>query len=112
MTDDKIRELIDLYRGELSIFPQVMVPKQMAHNNLPPSSKWDILSHTRFMLDEMEIFLNDGEKEKVIMLLGFVQGCLWSLGVYTIVELERHNKFSKEQEKPNLLRRMKTILVG
>ncbi len=54
------------------------------------------LGHCRRMLDDMEIFLDQGRLGKVFRWLGFVQGVFWALEIYTIDELKRHNKRDAE----------------
>ena len=44
------------------------------------------------MLDEMETFLKENRKEELMRWLGFVQGCLWTLGIYTLDDLKNHNR--------------------
>jgi hypothetical protein len=59
--------------------------------------KLEQLQHVLWMLDEMENWIRDQmtmdakKWEKVQRWLGFVQGALWSLGIYTIDEMRKQN---------------------
>ena len=50
------------------------------------------LSHCLGMLDQMERFVVEDRMDKVFRWLGFVQGCLWMAGYYTLDELKNHNR--------------------
>lgn len=89
MTADKIREVLVIYRKkfeEMGIFE-----KRVPHNLLPRTDN-DFLSHCYGMLDEMEALIQEGRMEKVFRWLGFIQGCLWRAGIYTVEELKNHNR--------------------
>ena len=55
------------------------------------------LQHLASMLSRMED-MYDEDPEKAMRWLGFVQGVLWSQGIYTIDELRIHNT------SPNLMK--------
>ena len=64
------------------------------------------LCHCHNMLDHLEKmvqdFIKDGNTakwEKALRWLGFIQGVLWSAGVYTITELRSHNCGQNEEAK-------------
>lgn len=44
------------------------------------------------MLDEIDGFCDEGEMGKAFRWLGFVQGALASMGIFTIEELKNHNR--------------------
>ena len=51
------------------------------------------------ILDQMKLFVQEAQKDhrentvdKVFYCLGFIQGLLWSRGVYTLNEIEGHNR--------------------
>jgi hypothetical protein len=50
------------------------------------------LAHCHRMLDEMVEFTKADRMEKVFRWLGFVQGCFFSGGIYTIAEEKDHNR--------------------
>ena len=89
MDVNKIREVIDIYRKG---FEQKKISKKRSSRNSRPSSKEERLAHIHEMLDEIEIFLEEERIEKAFRWLGFIQGCLWSTGFYTIEELKNHNR--------------------
>lgn len=89
MTGDKVKEVLSIYRKRLE---EMGVPKkQFPHGSLPESND-DFLAHCHGMLDEMEDFIRQGRMEKVFRWLGFIQGCLWRCGLYTVEELKNHNR--------------------
>ena len=89
MDADKVREVLAIYRKK---FEELNVPKrQFPHNELPKSDN-GFLAHCHGMLDDMEVFIQEGRMEKVFRWLGFIQGCLWRIGVYTVEEMKNHNR--------------------
>jgi len=89
MTADKIREVIAIYRKK---FEEMGIPKRrFPHGSLPKSDN-DFLAHCHGILDEMEKFIQENRMEKVFRWLGFIQGCLWRAGIYTVEELKNHNR--------------------
>ena len=89
MNADKVREAIAIYKKK---FEELGVSKQRFTYNELPQSDNDFLAHLHGMLDEMEIFIQEGRMEKVFRWLGFIQGCLWRIGVYTVQEMKNHNR--------------------
>ena len=89
MNADKVREILTIYRKK---FEELNVPKQQFPHNELPKSDSDFLAHCHGMLDEMEVFIEDRKVEKVFRWLGFIQGCLWKIGVYTVEEMKSHNR--------------------
>lgn len=51
----------------------------------------DDLAHCHSMLDKIVEFALLGKVKKAGRWLGFVQGVLWSAGVYTLEDLQIHN---------------------
>ena len=88
MTGEKVREALALYRKK---FAELGIPKKSFPHNALPKSDSDFLAHCHKMLDEMEVFIDEARMDKVFRWLGFVQGCLWRAGVYTVEELKNHN---------------------
>lgn len=89
MTADKVKEVITIYRKK---FEKMGISKQKSHLNSFPTSDKDFLAHCHGMLDEMEAFIQEGRMDKVFRWLGFIQGCLWTSGIYTIEEVKNHNR--------------------
>jgi len=92
MTEEKIREAISLYRKK---FVEMNIVKETCGLDSFPGSFKASLASCHAILDEVENFLEEGSREKLekaFRWLGFIQGCLWSAGVYTINDLREHNK--------------------
>ena len=89
MDKDKIREVISTYRKK---FEEMGIPKQQSPHDEFPNSDNDFLAHCHGMLDEMEIFIEEERLDKVFRWLGFIQGCLWRVRVYTIEKMKNHNR--------------------
>jgi len=60
------------------------------------SDKERILAHCHGMLDKLEILVKERRTEKAFRWLGFIQGCLWSIGAYPLEDLKNHNKIIKK----------------
>jgi hypothetical protein len=56
------------------------------------SSYWAEHAHLLWMCDQVELFLNKDQWEKVNRWLGFMQGALWMSGIYSIDEMRDHNR--------------------
>ena len=89
MNADKVREVLALYQRK---FEELGVPKQQFPHNELPKTDGDFLAHCHGMLDEIEVFIQEERMEKVFRWLGFIQGCLWRIGVYTVEEMKNHNR--------------------
>lgn len=50
------------------------------------------LPHCASMLPLMERMVQDGEMGKFFRWLGFLQGVLWTLGIYSLDEMRKHNR--------------------
>ncbi len=50
------------------------------------------LAHCHGMISQIEDFVATDRMEKVFRWLGFIQGVLWVLRVYTLEELKSHNR--------------------
>lgn len=50
------------------------------------------LAHIRSMIPQIRQFIREGRMEKVNRWLGFIQGILFSFGIYTIEEERDHNR--------------------
>lgn len=89
MSPEKVLEVIDIYREALE---RIGVGAKSHNHNTQATSPEAILEHCHQMLDQMERFVAEGRMEKTFRWLGFVQGCLWSQGVFTIGEMANHNR--------------------
>ena len=52
----------------------------------------DQLRHLQTMIPKAIGFFQEGRREKGFRWLGFIQGVLWTQGVYTIEEMKNHNR--------------------
>jgi len=106
MTPDRVLMVIKNYR---LLFENMGIGKiDYPHDNFVNSPASTILGievkvpttvhleHCNGMLFKMEEFVKEGRMEKVFRWLGFVQGVLWSNGIYTLNELRNHNFSQKE----------------
>ena len=99
MTPDKVREVLAIYRKK---FEDMHIPNYpFPHHKIPNRGQADIdfnnqfhynLAHCHNMLDQMEIFIQEGRMDKVFRWLGFIQGVLWAAGIYTVEEMANHNR--------------------
>lgn len=89
MTPEKIKQVIQRYREQFVALG--IEPKEFPHGELVGSSK-GTLEHCSSMLDRMETFVSEGHLEKAFRWLGFIQGCLWMQGVYSLDALKEDNR--------------------
>jgi hypothetical protein len=89
MTKEKVREVLAIYRTK---FEELGISKGKSSHTTTPFLDEEFLSHCYGMLDEMEEFIQQDRMDKVFRWLGFVQGCLWTTGVYTIEAAKNHNR--------------------
>jgi hypothetical protein len=92
MTKDKIREVIKEYK-QMLMFKEC---RKIRSNESIVQTSSEVLNHCYYMLDKMEILIAEDRMEKVFRWLGFVQGCLWSLGFFSVDSLKNHNKPNEE----------------
>ena len=88
MTPEKVQEVIHLYRGQ---FERMGVEKFDHPHEAFLTLDESALSHCHSMLDKMEHFIEIGKMEKTFRWLGFIQGCLWSQGIFSLEDLKGHN---------------------
>jgi hypothetical protein len=89
MTPDKVREVVALYR---TMFAELIDGRSHKCSTDGTPDEHRALLHCWAMLDELEQFTREGRMEKAFRWLGFIQGCLWTCGVYSLDELKDHNK--------------------
>ena len=83
----KLKEVINRYRYyfESELIPSNKKSKISSYN-------YGRLEHCYSMLDKMEKFIIEGRREKVFRWLGFIQGYLWSMDIYSLNDLKNHNR--------------------
>lgn len=91
MNDTKVLEVLRTYRTH---FVAMRVePKDYPHDELVgPRQGEDVLAHCCGMLPKIELFIHEGKIGKAKRWLGFIQGCLWTSGIYTLTNLMNHNR--------------------
>ena len=89
MDNDKMLEVITIYREHFT--KEGIDPVDFSHTD-KPKSRGEILSHCHGMLDKMEKFIEEGRIAKTFRWIGFIQGCLWSTGQYTLEDLKNHSR--------------------
>jgi len=89
MTPEKVLEVIEVYR-------QLFLKRGIGKIDYPHDEILDQaevgLEHCHGMLDQMIEFVHKGKIEKAFRWLGFVQGVLWTNGIYTLSQLRDHNR--------------------
>ena len=94
MDGKKILEVIEIYRRHLD--GHKVDPIDYPHDQYVRSSE-KVCGHCFGMLDKMAEFVRDNRIDKAFRWLGFIQGCFWSLGCYTLEELKNHSRPSDEE---------------
>jgi methionine salvage enolase-phosphatase E1 len=89
MNADKLLAVIAIYRK--NFIRKKIEAVDFSHIDKPIKCE-EILSHCHGMLNKMEKFVLEGRIEKAFKWLGFVQGCLWSAGYYSLEDLKNHNR--------------------
>ncbi len=51
----------------------------------------NLLNHSLSMIPQMTLFIKENKQEKFSRWLGFIQGILFSCGIFTLNELREHN---------------------
>lgn len=88
MTDDKM--LLNLLAYQKKLQGMNIQSKQFSEYSLAPG-KTEILAHCQTMIEKIPIFLENGQHDKAERWFGFIQACLWQSGIYSILDLRRHN---------------------
>ena len=95
MTADKVREVLVIYKKK---FEEMGIPKDKCPHGSFTTPNNSSLVHCDEMLNEMAVFIQEGRMEKTFRWLGFIQGCLWISGVYTLKELQNHNRPQNDEK--------------
>ena len=89
MDGKKVLEVIGVYRN---FFESLHIEKKNFKPTLNMPGELNALMHCHGMLDQMEQFVKEGRMDKAFRWLGFIQGCLWSAGHYTLDDLKNHSR--------------------
>ena len=85
MTGEKVKEVTKIYETKLT--------------KLLSTERWDEnqqLKHLVEMCEKTRGFVDEKRMDKAFRWLGFIQGALWSNGIYTLEEMKRHNMPPRE----------------
>lgn len=93
MTPEKVLEILRVYR---KYFESRCIEK--VHHSLFTLLDSSIdgcipitgLKHCHAILDQIEKLVREGKMEKAFRWLGFIQGVLWSHGLFTLNDLKNH----------------------
>lgn len=85
MSTEKCYEVLDRYEREVPRANVGLLPTTL-------QARKKVLD----MLPHMREFVEEGRREKFMRWLGFVQGLLWYMGVYSLEELKDHNRPTEE----------------
>ena len=91
MTSDQFLLVLRFYQHVLTGKDElggIDIPQEALHDIAPTTGEQ--LRHLLSMLTRMEEMSGD-DPETAMRWLGFMQGTLWALGIYTIDELRVHN---------------------
>ncbi len=89
MTDKKLCDLFALYLLET----KRLEATRMSGNTRRAYVQQDVvLHHINWMCVEAMVFVADGRREKAMRWLGFIQGVMFSEGIFTINELANHSR--------------------
>lgn len=89
MEAEKVQQVIRIYR---ETFENMGVEKVEHPHEARLTCAAASLEHCHSMLDKMEGFIKEDRMDKVYRWLGFIQGVLWSQGIYTLHNLTHHNR--------------------
>jgi len=94
MTKEKVLEVVAIYREQFEKIETCEIDFSYNEHIDPdePEDDAGALRHCYGMLDSIEQFVREGRMEKAFRWLGFIQGCLWMSGLYTLDELKNHNR--------------------
>ena len=81
MRDSQVRAVLEMYRNKLSV---------LMHTAQSPMN-WNDIRHLLHMCKEATHYLMDNREQKAHRWLGFIQGALWRMDVFTINEMRKHN---------------------
>jgi len=89
MTKTRCFATLWIYRD---FFQRNNVSKLDVPHDLVGPTQEQSLAHAHGMLDQMERFIEEDRMDKFFRWLGFVQGILWTLGIYPLEDLKNHNR--------------------
>jgi len=89
----KIQKILEITQERCRrFFENHNIGRKEFPSNEIPKSPIEILSHCHWMLDEIKNFISQGRIGKAFRWLGFIQGCLWVLGYFSLEEIRGHSR--------------------
>jgi hypothetical protein len=103
MTDKKLREVFERYKkvlGQITVTGEKVVPRELDKRSYDTLAipAHDMACHLAWMVDRCLACLVKNEPGKARVWLGYVQGELRGLMLYTITDLRNHNRADKPAE--------------
>lgn len=96
MTPQQVLQALDTYETVLK--GEEAKPRRCAAEVTDPTTQVQ-LNHLLWMCEETRKFIaplameaTQGDREKAMRWLGFIQGVLWTSGVYSIEDMKNHNR--------------------
>lgn len=89
MTPEKVLDVIEIYQRK---FDEMSVKRISYSHDDTLEDPDQAIEHCHGMLATVVRLIGTGQAIEAERWLGFVQGCLWQSGVYTLEELNNHNQ--------------------
>jgi hypothetical protein len=89
MTDEQVGVVLALYERTLTEKGYKPIQADLAVSHQATDVR---LNHCLWAVGQVREFLKDGRREKAMRWLGFLQGALWSEGLFSISSLADHNR--------------------
>ena len=94
MTKNQLLEVLNQYKIDLD-YINIKPVRHSQEFDIPhdPLDKNKVLEHSAWMIFQIQTMLseNSNNMEKIMRWYGFVQGALWSVGIYTIDRMRKDN---------------------
>jgi len=102
MTNEHFKSLLGRYQAKLDGRYSGFHEQQMSEDSMKVAtyhvSIRTMVSHCKFMCNETKKFIEAGQVEKSMRWLGFLQGLLWCLGLFTLDDLKNHSRASQVEQ--------------
>lgn len=89
MIQEQLIEILDYYTDVLEGRGCMSVRHP---NTLKESCRKDRINHVLWMCEEVKEIASKGNLDKAYRWLGFIQGCAWDFGLFSIDEMRDHNR--------------------
>ncbi|MFA6430035.1 MAG: hypothetical protein WCV84_06115 [Patescibacteria group bacterium] len=89
MDAEHILRVVEIYEKQLQ---DLSIEPGMHSEDQTVVSPRRAIQHAHLMLTSIRAHIQQGDLERAQRWLGFVQGVLWMSGIYTIAEMQTHNR--------------------